>query len=80
MDKYEIIENFYGVYLLYSINPKFKGRTYIGYTREPTRRIKQHNRGTWAGGAWKTNNKGPWSIFSFYYIYKKYNSLNSFFI
>ncbi|KAL4707248.1 hypothetical protein ACJJTC_008329 [Scirpophaga incertulas] len=62
MFKTEVIEDFFGVYLLYNINPKYKGKTYIGYTRDPNRRIMQHNRGTWAGGAHRTSNKGPWKM------------------
>lgn len=55
---------FYGVYLLCSQSPepRYRGKCYVGFTVNPKRRIKQHNRGCDFGGARKTSKKGPWQM------------------
>lgn len=54
--------NFFGVYLLFCTTPQYLGDTYIGFTVDPVRRIKQHNKGVMAGGAYQTNRKGSWYV------------------
>ncbi|KAL1332429.1 hypothetical protein HN51_061233 [Arachis hypogaea] len=52
---------FFACYLLASLNPRFKGHTYIGFTVNPRRRIRQHN-GEIGCGAWRTKKKRPWEM------------------
>lgn len=53
---------FYGCYLLVSVSEqRTKGRTYIGFTVNPKRRIRQHN-GELAMGACSTRSGRPWEM------------------
>ena len=50
-----------GCYLLTSANPYYKGHTYIGFTVDPQRRLRQHN-GELTNGAFRTEKRRPWQM------------------
>ncbi|KDD73379.1 hypothetical protein H632_c2239p0, partial [Helicosporidium sp. ATCC 50920] len=50
------MSDFYGCYLLRSLNSSARGRTYIGFTKDPARRLQQHN-GELVNGANKTRRR-----------------------
>ncbi|PQQ00138.1 uncharacterized protein Pyn_40353 [Prunus yedoensis var. nudiflora] len=52
---------FFACYLLSSRSPRYKGHTYIGFTVNPRRRIRQHN-GEIAQSACRTKQKRPWEM------------------
>ncbi|CAM0907450.1 unnamed protein product [Alopecurus aequalis] len=52
---------FFCCYLLRSLCPSSKSRTYIGFTVNPRRRIRQHN-GEIRCGAWRTKRGRPWEM------------------
>ena len=50
-------------YLLRSLDPKHPLKTYIGYTTNPIRRLRQHNGELKSGGARRTARNGrPWQF------------------
>lgn len=49
----------YIVYILKSLS--FPGKSYVGSTNDPGRRLRQHN-GELAGGAKRTRYNGPWAF------------------
>lgn len=49
-------------YLLKSLDPKHPLKTYIGYTTDPIRRLRQHNGELKSGGARRTARNGPWQF------------------
>jgi len=57
----EHTDPFFGCYLLTSLKEKCQDHTYIGFTVNPPRRLKQHN-GLLPHGAWKTSKKRPWYV------------------
>ena len=57
-------EDFFACYLLRSLDPSAHGRTYIGFTVNPKRRLRQHN-GEVKGGARKTSRHRPWEMLAF---------------
>ncbi|XVF05839.1 hypothetical protein REPUB_Repub05bG0207800 [Reevesia pubescens] len=54
-------KGFFACYLLTSLSPRHKGHTYIGFTVNPRRRIRQHN-GEIGSGAWRTKSRRPWEM------------------
>ena len=62
VESHHLVEKgkFFGVYILVCKGPDRKGDVYIGFTVDPSKRIRQHNREI-KGGASKTKkNKGNW--------------------
>ncbi|CAG7880347.1 unnamed protein product [Brassica rapa] len=54
-------KGFFACYILTSLSPRHKGHTYIGFTVNPKRRIRQHN-GEIRSGAFRTKKKRPWEM------------------
>ena len=62
MQANDIDSQFHTVYLLTSLDPACTQSSYIGYTTDPERRIRQHN-GELTAGAKRTKRRGrPWKM------------------
>ncbi|KAL5197623.1 hypothetical protein ABZP36_001135 [Zizania latifolia] len=57
----EAAGRFFCCYLLRSLCPRRRSATYIGFTVNPRRRIRQHN-GEIRCGAWRTKRGRPWEM------------------
>ncbi|KAF7816214.1 Structure-specific endonuclease subunit SLX1 [Senna tora] len=60
-DAFTHSKGFFACYLLLSLSPRYKGHTYIGFTVNPRRRIRQHN-GEIGSGAFRTKKRRPWEM------------------
>ncbi|KAJ1481931.1 hypothetical protein T484DRAFT_1898657 [Baffinella frigidus] len=58
------VPRFFACYLLCSLSAKHKDNTYVGFTVNPARRIRQHN-GEISAGARKTKYWRPWEMVMF---------------
>ncbi|KAG7370063.1 GIY-YIG catalytic domain containing protein [Nitzschia inconspicua] len=57
-----VSSKYFHCYLLKSEDPKHPHKTYVGFTTNPHRRLRQHN-GIVKGGAWRTKRGGrPWTF------------------
>eukprot|EP01134_Creolimax_fragrantissima_P007595 CFRG7595T1 len=54
-------QDFYGVYIITSLKVGCKYDTYVGFSVDPSRRLRQHN-GDLTMGAKKTSRKQPWEL------------------
>lgn len=64
---------FFGCYLLLSENADApKGKSYIGFTVNPSRRLRQHNGDLTAGGARRTKQLRPWRMLCIVHGFKSH--------
>ena len=61
---YSGTQGFFGCYCLESQSPVWHGSSYIGFTTNPRRRIRQHN-GELTNGARRTKGRRPWKMVCF---------------
>ena len=61
---YSGTQGFFGCYCLESQSPVWHGSSYIGFTTNPRRRIRQHN-GELTNGARRTKGRRPWKMVVF---------------
>lgn len=62
-DNGEYNPRYYHCYCLQSLDSKYPYKSYVGFTTNPHRRLRQHNGILKNGGAWKTKRGGrPWEF------------------